>query len=135
MGLCLPKKLLPLKYIPGPFITGVSFYLSSLSVLPSVAPVVISDKLIHLVCFTALSLAWSLWFGGTHKTTPIKNMLILIVCVSLYGAFDEFHQSFTPGREVSFFDWLADTAGGAIGAAMYEFYCCVQGKVRQKRAK
>ena len=36
---------------------------------------------------------------------------------SLYGATDEFHQSFVPGRDSDVLDWVADTLGAALGAA------------------
>lgn len=44
---------------------------------------------------------------------------LTIVLVSLYGASDEWHQSFTPGRSVEVADWLADTSGGALAVLLY----------------
>ncbi len=37
---------------------------------------------------------------------------------SLYGIIDEVHQSFTPGRCAGADDWIADTIGAAVGAAL-----------------
>jgi VanZ family protein len=39
--------------------------------------------------------------------------------VSAYGLFDEWHQSFTPGRFVEAADWVADTAGAAMAIVLY----------------
>jgi len=36
-----------------------------------------------------------------------------------YGASDEFHQYFVPGRDCSGFDLLADTAGSAAGIFIF----------------
>jgi len=44
--------------------------------------------------------------------------LWIFVGVSLFGASDEFHQSFVPGRGVEWMDWLADTFGGLAGLAL-----------------
>jgi VanZ family protein len=41
-----------------------------------------------------------------------------MVFCSLYGASDEWHQSFVPGRMVEVADWLADSIGGVIGAVV-----------------
>lgn len=37
---------------------------------------------------------------------------------SLYGATDELHQAFVPGRSCDLLDWTSDTLGGAAGAAL-----------------
>ncbi len=44
---------------------------------------------------------------------------LAIGVVSLFGATDEWHQSFTPGRSVEFADWIADTAGATLAVALY----------------
>ena len=39
--------------------------------------------------------------------------------VAVFGATDEWHQSFTPGRAVEFADWIADTAGALLAVTLY----------------
>lgn len=41
-----------------------------------------------------------------------------IVLASLYAVTDEFHQSFVPGRMCDPADWLTDTLGAMLGAAV-----------------
>jgi VanZ family protein len=40
---------------------------------------------------------------------------------SAFGASDEFHQAFVPGRTADVADWMADTLGAAIGALVATF--------------
>ena len=42
-----------------------------------------------------------------------------VLAVSAFGASDEWHQTFTPGRTIEFGDWVADTAGAAVAVALY----------------
>lgn len=42
-----------------------------------------------------------------------------LLAASLYGASDEWHQSFTPGRSVEVADWAADTLGAALAVTLY----------------
>ena len=42
-----------------------------------------------------------------------------LIVVSAYGATDEWHQYFVPGRSTELADWVADTAGAAIAILMY----------------
>ncbi len=41
-----------------------------------------------------------------------RNSALIVLAVALYGALDEWHQSFT-GRSPSFFDWLTDGVAAA----------------------
>jgi hypothetical protein len=42
-----------------------------------------------------------------------------ILLVSAYGASDEWHQHFTPGRSMEVADWVADTLGAACAIILY----------------
>ncbi len=67
------------------------------------------DKLAHFLAYALLGflLAWGL---GKRRTA--------FGLAALYGLLDEFHQRFTPGREVSLGDFLADALGAALGATL-----------------
>ena len=89
------------------------FISSSLSAddLPDIA-FKLSDKLIHFVLFGTLGV---LIFRSLEKM-PVRNIrahafLWSILFTSLYGALDEMHQYFVPGRFTSLADWIADTLG------------------------
>lgn len=75
------------------------------------------DKVCHVLAFGvgATILAWTLWKTHTLRWRVIVPLVIVIV--SLYGATDEWHQQFTPGRSAKDVgDWLADTTGATLGA-------------------
>ena len=42
-----------------------------------------------------------------------------LAIVAAFGATDEWHQSFVPGRETELADWVADTSGAAVALVMY----------------
>jgi VanZ family protein len=42
-----------------------------------------------------------------------------LLAVSAFGASDEWHQYFVPGRTCEWGDWIADTAGAALAVALY----------------
>jgi VanZ family protein len=77
----------------------------------------LQDKLLHAMEYAALG---ALLVPGLRKVglTPRGALLLAVALASLYGATDEFHQSFVPGRDSDVLDWVADTLGAAIGAAM-----------------
>jgi hypothetical protein len=65
------------------------------------------DKAAH---FAAYALLGFLWRRGLGRFRPA------FLLSALYGVVDEGHQSFVPGREVSFWDLLADFLGAYLGA-------------------
>jgi VanZ family protein len=103
--------------LPAFFIMAVSFYLSSRSTLPGIPLFPHADKIVHFVCFGALSAAWAFWFSlETWKNRKWRCALLCVLFTSLYGFLDEFHQSFVPGRSADILDWIADTAGAFPGS-------------------
>jgi VanZ family protein len=103
--------------IPAIFITVMSFYLSSQPYIYMPPGIVIWDKLVHFICFAGLTGSWTFWFPlASWKKHTLRNLLLCIVGVAVYGVLDEWHQSFTPGREVSVYDWFADVGGAILGS-------------------
>ncbi|HSD83988.1 MAG TPA: VanZ family protein, partial [Anaerolineae bacterium] len=62
------------------------------------------------------------------RTVTKREIVITLIVAALYGASDEFHQRFTPGRSSEGLSILFDVAGGVIGVAVY------RGWLRRKAA-
>ena len=103
--------------IPAPLIMVILWLLSSQSKLPEMKGILGFDKLQHFAAYAALAAAAGLWFSLENWfNRPKLNFLIIVVVASVYGAIDEFHQYFVPGRACDVWDWIADTLGGLAGA-------------------
>lgn len=76
-----------------------------------------NDKLEHLSSFFILSVLLTLAFKAQNRFLNLKKRYLLsaLIATSVYGALDELHQLFIPGRSCDFFDWTADTTGALIG--------------------
>ena len=73
------------------------------------------DKVAHLSVFAALAWALDLAFQQNRPDLPMyKRHMLVFVAVSFWGATDEWHQFFVPGRACELGDWIADTLGGAL---------------------
>lgn len=76
-----------------------------------------TDKWIHFFVFGLLAI--SLYRVQIIRNKPFINALLAISLASLYGLIDEVHQSYTPGRQMDVFDWIADTAGAIVAVSLY----------------
>ena len=108
-------------WMPVALYAGTIFYLSSQShpeeQLPSFLLKDVSDKVLHAVEYSILSLLCYRAFRWTAEPAVARRAVVLaIVTASVYGLTDEAHQLFVPFRESSWQDWLADTIGAVIGA-------------------
>jgi len=80
------------------------------------------DKFFHCVVYFILGALLVRAFWNSASNPNYKYILVVsIVIAAIYGASDEFHQLFTPGRSCDFFDLLADIIGASIGAALYSY--------------
>lgn len=74
------------------------------------------DKVAHAAVFGALAWALDLALQRNQPGLPMyRRHLLVFLVVSIYGATDEWHQYFVPGRACEFGDWVADTLGGGLG--------------------
>ena len=107
-------------WLPPLALMAVIFQLSSQTdPLPAVTERV-WDKALHFGVYAALGLLFVRAFRG-EGTGWIAAAALALLATSAYGASDEWHQLFTPGRQSGVDDWIADTLGGAMGDATFAF--------------
>ena len=63
-----------------------------------------------------------------------RAMLFGAIAGAVIGALDETYQSGTPGREVSVYDAMADTAGAACGALAWQLWVAWRRRGRTREA-
>ena len=67
------------------------------------------DKVVHAALYAVLG---GLLYLATGRFAPA------VALAAGYGATDEVHQAFVPGRDADLFDWFADVVGAVLGAAL-----------------
>jgi VanZ family protein len=93
-------------------------YWSDQQVLPIDLPQIrlaffnLQHRVAHLIAFGLMGL-----LGGWAFSDFPKQRLLGIAITSVFGATDEFHQSFVPGRHAGIDDWAFDTF--SAGFALY----------------
>jgi VanZ family protein len=77
----------------------------------------ISDKIEHFSAFFILAVLINLTLIYQRKSFLLFRYAIIatIIITLSYGAIDEIHQLFIPGRSADFRDWLADSSGVIMG--------------------
>lgn len=90
----------------------------------------IPDKLAHAIAYFGLCIVARL-ATGTVMSNAAVAMLAALGVAMLYGATDEWHQSYTPGRDPDALDWVADAVGALIAAACWTLV----GRIRRAPSK
>ena len=103
---------------------GVVFIGSSIGSVPRVGGKT-SDAVVHRAAhvleFAVLG-ALVLRAASSGQRITKRELIITVIVVALYGASDEFHQRFTPGRSSEGLSVLFDVAGGLAGAWIYRWW-------------
>lgn len=75
----------------------------------------LQDKIVHFCAYFVLGASLQFGFFRNFEVRGKRQILILAcVVASLYGASDELHQYFVPGRSCDILDWVADTLGASF---------------------
>jgi VanZ family protein len=82
------------------------------------------DKLYHFIEYAILGgLLTRAFVEAKPSIVPSQLVWSIAALISiLYGASDEWHQTFVPGRFATFADWVADVLGvigGVLGVYLY----------------
>lgn len=88
------------------------FYASSRSRIAA-PPVANVDKYGHFLVYGLLATLLCRCGAGWRAAGAA------LLAASAFGASDEWHQSFVPGRSSDVRDWVADTLGAALAVALY----------------
>lgn len=95
---------------------GLIFFMSS--VPGDQLPGHVWDKLAHLSVYSGLGVLFLIPLAEARLSrVTVKAAAIAVLWSVLYGAFDEVHQSFTPGRSPDVRDLFADGLGAVLGVA------------------
>lgn len=90
------------------------FFVSGLSQAP--LPSNVSDKNAHAAAYFVMALlAVRAIHGGLPARVTARGAAIALAITIGYGALDETHQYFVPGRSADVLDLLADATGGLVG--------------------
>ena len=118
----LEKHKVPLVYFPLVVYWIILIVLTSIP-LDTMPKVGISDKFNHFAAYLVLSILLYLALSFQDKFPALKtySFIFTILIASFYGALDEIHQAFIPGRLAEWFDWLADIAGSIMGTTIIHF--------------
>ncbi len=106
----------PARWLPAISLAGGIWWLSSQSRVDTGLDLgwwgILLANTAHGVVFGALAV-----LAHIGLATPGRRGLVgAVLLASAYGAVDEYHQSWVPGRTPSALDWVTDTAGALAGA-------------------
>lgn len=110
-----------LRWFPALAYAGLIFVASSVPQPIPEIPIPYIDKPIHFFEYAILCLllCWAQHVPGEASRSIKKMVLFAIVATSLYGASDEIHQYFVPGRSCEFSDWVSDTIGASVAGFLW----------------
>ena len=80
----------------------------------------LAHRVAHVIEFAVLG-ALTLRAMSRGQRIAQRELIFTLIVVALYGASDEFHQRFTPGRSSEGLSVLFDVAGGALGVWVYRW--------------
>jgi VanZ family protein len=103
------------RYGPAALIATTIFILSSIPAQKLEGWVLGWDKGLHCIEYAILGAAVAHAFGSRVRS----RWSLAVLLTALYGASDEVHQLFTPGRFADLRDLLADAIGAVIGVLAY----------------
>ncbi|MGE5480981.1 MAG: VanZ family protein [Chloroflexota bacterium] len=105
--------------LPALLITLTIYFFSDIPQGPVRMHFMHQDKILHFIAFFTYGVALQLLFGANIPKINRKKIIIYVILTgTIYGALDEWHQYFVPGRECDALDLLADLIGVSASFAI-----------------
>jgi VanZ family protein len=83
-------------------------------------PLIPYDKVVHFMAYGLFAVLLSRDIA--QVTGLVRAALFAIVIAATFGAVDEWHQRFIPGRDTDLADWRTDVIGATGGALLFALY-------------
>lgn len=74
------------------------------------------DKVAHFAMYAVLGALVARALAG--RRAALAGLLAAVAIAAAFGAADEWHQQFIPGRSMDLVDWTADSSGALVGATL-----------------
>ena len=118
-----PKWRMVWYWLPPLLWCAVIFIQSSFSAPDALPKWPHGDKLVHAVVYALLAVLFCRAFGSISgwRDHALKSTVFGVTAATLYGALDEWHQSFVVVRTADPMDLLADLCGALIGGILYSW--------------
>ncbi len=102
------------RWVPPVLWAGVILAMTSWPAPDGIPNVTGLDKVAHFSVYAVLGalVARAIW-----PVRAKRRLAVAALALGLFGAIDEWHQNFIPGRDASLADWLADSSGALVGLA------------------
>jgi VanZ family protein len=102
-------------------------YLVAIHVVSSVPgsdmPSIVDDRIAHFLEYFGLAVLLHFAVSGFDRLgRPWTVTATVVLFAAVYGAADEFHQSFVPGRDASLKDLAFDVAGASAAALLLRWF-------------
>jgi len=114
---------------------AVIFYLSSQSHLQPPVPAGVQEVVsvaAHFAEYAVLATLLRRAAGHFAGRSSLKQVFVLWLVATVYGASDEGHQAFVPGRTVSAGDLVVDALGAALGMMIVPWWWWFSRKTSQQ---
>lgn len=98
--------------------TIIYLSLSSLEHLP--VKISVSDKFLHTLAYTTLTLSWLFTVKKSHH--QLKSKLIIVIAIFIFGVVLEILQEqLTENRTLDYFDVIANTVGIMLALSSFSY--------------
>jgi VanZ family protein len=81
-----------------------------------------ADKFGHITVYYILGCLVARAWRANPRFSTTQLFILTVLVTSAYGATDEWHQSYVPGRAPEFADWIADTLAALLAATTFHLH-------------
>jgi VanZ family protein len=101
----------------------IAIFLGSSYHMPSGLTLDVKDTYLHFTEYLGLGVLTARMVDPLReRRRPLATVVLALGIVAAYGALDEIHQAYVPGRTPDFGDLAWDVAGGLTGVAAYTLF-------------